>query len=819
MKTNFLPRKPRKYIGQYQPRLVDGLKKAAGRAIYLDDVCQASRFPGMLVAKALTSPYAHARIKRIDTTKTLAVPGVLDVLTCFDPEVQAFKPTTHAWAGVGSTVSYDRWTNLRFNDQRVLSDTFYYAGEKAGAVVAAESEQIAEEALHLLEIEWEILPFYLDTQSSLKPGAIALHPEINPSGNMLPDDSRKPGEKIDLDEELDALREFVSKGNIERGFAQSDVIVEWTSAHHNADHACLDSMGCMIYWDGEQVVIYTNSYEADHTRMMVANMLDMPLHNVRVICHYLGGSFGRWNTGDQSFFLFTALLARRTGRPVKYKHSRREDFHDTRVQITWSGKLGARQDGSIQAAYFYGLSDVGGHVNHASGVVKYVPFEISERQFAHIPNLKMVGELAYTNRIPGGMVRSTGNIQFNQMFAQLVDQLAEKLGRDPLELAIQNFGQEWCPQPNESLAAVLRAGAERIGWAQRHQAGAGALVDGCRKRGIGFSFHQCWHAEWEESPRGEVQVGLKLNPDMTVLLLAPTVEAGAGSNNVAVFGAAEALGFLSVRPQDIRWVDRVDTDASLKDTVQTDSAVALLLAEWIWSAAAELKQKILQIATRHFKVTADEIDIAEGQVFLKADHQKSVSVRDLLWNLSDCVPEVPVTVLYSRRANTKVTGVPYQATFVEVEVDLETGEVRVVKMVVVNDAGTVLYPTGAEAQQIGGQAIALGETLSEEIVYDRRTGRALNLNFIDYKVPGMLEMPEIEPVLLEVWRGAGEYGAAGLGEGTLTNTPGAILNAIYNAIGVRMNRIPVRPQDILNTLYKQVKSDESLSAQEQPIAG
>lgn len=800
MKPTFIPRKPRKNIGQYQPRLVDGLKKSSGRAVYLDDICQASRFPGMLVARALTSPYAHARIKKIDTSKALGHPGVYDVLTCLDPEVRAFKPTTHAWAGVGATESYERWANLRYYDQQVLGDTFYYAGEKAGAVVAAESEQAAEEGLRLLDIEWEILPFYLDPQSSLQPDARPIHPEINPLGNRLPDDSRKPGDPFELDETVCALREFINKGDVDRGFAESDVVVEWTSAHHNADHACLDTMGCMAYWDGDQVVIYTNSYQADQTRMMVANMLSIPINRVRVICHYLGGSFGRWNTGDQSFFLFTALLARRTGRPVKYKHTRREDFHDTRVQITWSGKLGAKKDGSIQAAYFYGLSDVGGHVNHASGILKYVPLEISERQLAHIPNLKMMGDMAYTNRIPGGMVRSTGNIQFNQMFAPLVDRLAEKLGRDPLDLAVQNFGQEWCPQPNASLKAVLDAGAERIGWENRHHPGAGSLIDGCKKRGIGFSFNQCWHAEWEESPRGEVQVGIKLNPDMSVLLLAPTVESGAGSNNVAVIAAAEALSFLGVQPKDIRWIDWVDTDVSLKDAVQTDSAVSLLLAEWIWDAAAELKQKIMQIASRYFQIPAEEIEIRDGQVFPNLQPQRCVGVGDLLWRLSDYVPEVPVIVLYSRRANTKITGVPYQATFAEVQVDLETGEVKVERMVVVNDAGTVLYPTGAEGQQIGGQVIALGETLSEEIIYDRRTGRPMNLNFIDYKVPTIVDMPEIEPVLLEVWQGVGEYGAVGLGEGTLTATPGAVLNAIYNAIGVRFDHIPVRPQDILAAL-------------------
>ncbi len=810
MKTTFSPRKPRKIIGKYQPRLVDGLKKASGRAAYLDDVCQKSRFPGMLFAKALTSPYAHARIKTIDIARALAHPGVYDILTCFDPEIRALKPTTHAWAGVGSSVPYDRWTNLRLNDQLVLSNTFYYASEKAGAVVAAETEQAAEEALQLLNIEWEILPFYLDPQSASQPGAVPLHPEINPVGNLLPSDSRKPGEKIDLDEELSALREFINKGDVDRGFSESDVVVEWTSAHHNADHACLDTMGCMAYWDLDQLVIYTNSYQADHTRMMVANMLELPINRVRVICHYLGGSFGRWNTGDQSFFLFTALLAKRTGRPVKYKHSRREDFHDTRIQITWSGKLGAKKDGSIQAGYFYGLSNVGGHVNHASGVVKYVPFEISERQLAHIPNLKMAGDLVYTNRIPGGMVRSTGNIQFNQMFAQLVDQLAIKLGRDPLELAIQNFGQEWYPQPNESLAAVLKAGAEHIGWENRHPAGQGPLVDGYKKRGIGYSFHQCWHAEWEEQPRGEVQVGLKLNPDMSVLLLAPTVEAGAGSNNVAVMAAAESLTFLGISPEEIRWVDRIDTDSSLKDTVQTDSAVSLLLAEWTWDAAAELREKIRQIAARYFNTPAEEIGVENGRVYRKADLYGAITIHDLLWKFSGAVPEVPLTILYSRRANTQATGVPYQATFVELEVDIETGMVQVLKMVVVNDCGTVLFPTGAEGQQIGGQAIALGETLSEELIYDQHTGRPMNLNFIDYKIPGMLDMPEIEPVLLEVWQGAGQYGAAGLGEGTLTCTPGAVLNAIYNAIGIRFDHIPVRPQDILTAIKNQEKSHESL---------
>jgi xanthine dehydrogenase molybdenum-binding subunit len=240
----------------------------------------------------------------------------------------------------------------------------------------------------------------------------------------------------------------------------------------------------------------------------------------------------------------------------------------------------------------------------------------------------------------------------------------------------------------------------------------------------------------------------------------------------------------------------------LKDTVQTDSAVGLLLAELMVDVSLKVKGRVLDLASRHFRLEAKKLDVKEGRVFVREDPQVSLSVKDLLWRHVDYVPFVPIEVIVSRGADPRVTGVPYQATFAEVEVDIETGEVKVLRMIVVNDAGTVLNASGAEAQQLGGQTIALGETLSEEIIYDRQTGVPLNLNFIDYKVPTMADMPDIEPVLLEVWKGAGEYGASGLGEGTLTNTPAAVLNAVYNAVGVRIDHIPVRPADILFALEK-----------------
>jgi putative selenate reductase molybdopterin-binding subunit len=254
MTQSFTPRKSRKYIGKYQPRRADGMKKARGQAEYLDDICLPSRFPGMLYAKVLTSPIPHGRIRKIDASKALALPGVHTVLTCFDPEIRKLKPTTHSWASVGSTEPYNRWASLRFYDQRVLGDTFHFYGEKNGAVVAAETEEIAERALRLLEIEWEELPFYLSPKESLQPGAHPIHPEINPAGNRLPAEVPKSGEQTCAGEDLYSKDAFFEKGNVEDGFARSDVVVEWTSSHHNADHACLDTMGCMVEWKDGQLV-------------------------------------------------------------------------------------------------------------------------------------------------------------------------------------------------------------------------------------------------------------------------------------------------------------------------------------------------------------------------------------------------------------------------------------------------------------------------------------------------------------------------------------------------------------------------------------
>jgi xanthine dehydrogenase molybdenum-binding subunit len=784
MSQKFSQRVPRKFLGGYRPK-IDGAEKASGKAQYADDMTIKLRFPNLLYAKVMHSPYPHARIKSFDLSKAEALPGVAGILTYKDPEVASLKLTNAGWTDAVDTVPWDRMM-FQFRDRRVLGEYASWVGDDVGFAVAAESEEIADEALRLIDVEWEVLPFVLDPIEAMKKDAPLVHQDLLTS-NVLPPDPTG-GEDV-----------FVVKGDVEADFASADVVIEAKSVHHNATQGSMDPWCCLVEWKSDQLTVWSNSYAADQLRMHISQMLDLPLHRVRAIASYIGGQFGRCDTGDQPFFLFTALLSKKTGRPVKFKHTRHESFHDSRQPAIYTCKAGAKNDGTITSMSFNSIGNAGAYADHTMFALKYVPKELTEMVLAHIPNLRMEAYGVYTNGLPGCMMRGVGNSQFNLILGHVVDMLAERLGMDPIDVCLKNFGHEWETIPSKSLDAVLHAGAERIGWKEkRHLPGKGEIYEGVKKRGVGFSFHPSWHAEWQEKRRGQVQVSITLNPDCTVLLNAPTIEIGGGSNTCNVLGCAEALGFLGIGTEDIHWTSIVDTNNGLKDCVQTDSAVSFLQSEVMVHSAKELKQRLLEIAARHLDLRPDEVDIVAGRILAPSLPTLDLTVKQLL-HKGDMAP---ITVNKSKPPEDKLTGVPFFANFAEVEVDTSTGKVTVRKLVVVNDCGTVMYASGAEAQQIGGQCQGIGEALTEEIIYDKATGVPLNFNWVDYTMPTMADMPDIDPVLLEVWKGAGEYGACGIGEGTLTCTPRAILNAIYNAIGVRVNEIPIKPEKILKALGK-----------------
>ena len=784
MSAPFEPREPRRYVGTYRPR-IDALEKASGRAEYLDDVALGVKLPGMLHAKVLRSPYAHARILHMDTSRAEALPGVHCVLRYDDPEVLALRPTSNAWTSM-NTVAYDQMYYPSLRDRRVLSDHVTWAGDEAGVVVAAETEEIAAEALRLIAVDWEELPFALRPGDALAEDAPVIHPEVNAAGNLFP---------VAEDTQDDVFHEH---GDVEAGFAAADVVVEVAARHHRADHGCLDTRGCLVRWQGGKLTCWTNLYQADQTRMHIAEMLGLPLNKVRVICPYAGGSFGRGNVGDQIFFIFTAILARRTGRPVRFKHTRREDFHDTRNALDYLMRVGATRDGRMTAMTAHSLGDSGAYAEHTHAAVKLVlEFDALEVLLPRIPAVRLTGHSVYTNSIPGGCMRGIGNIQFNMAMGLAVDELAERLDMDPVDVAVRNFSHEWEETPNASLSAVLAAGAGRIGWERRQAPGAGLPGPDGRLRGLGFSFHHAWHASWQEEPRGRVQVGITLNPDGSVVLDAPQVETGTGSNTCAVLACAEAMACFGVTADDVEWIPGSDTETGLKDMVQTDSSVAYLHAEVMGLAVADIRAQLRKMAAASLEADEGDVDFRDGMVLVDGA-ESGATVRDVLR-----APDMlPLSAVATEMPPLQKTGAPYLASFVEVAVDPGTGKVDVERIVIVHDAGTVMYPPGAEAQQIGAQVQSVGEALYEEIVYDEATGRPLSFDWVGYTMPTMLDMPQVEPVLLEVWKGAGEYGACGIGESAITCTPRAILNAVYNATGVRINEIPAKPEKVLEALAR-----------------
>jgi CO/xanthine dehydrogenase Mo-binding subunit len=784
MSEGYTQRVPRKFLGKYRPK-IDGAEKASGKAKYADDLTTKSRFPDMLYARVYHSPYPHARIKAFDLSKAQALPGVAAIMTYKDPEFASLKLTNAGWTDCVDTVPWDRMM-FQFRDRRVLGEYAAWVGDEMGFAVAAESEEIAEEALALIDIDWEVLPFVLDPIAAMEPDAPLVHQDLFTT-NILPPDPTGGGDI------------FEEKGDVDADFATAEVVVEGQSTHHNATQGSMDNWCCLVDWKSDQLTVWSNTYAADQLRMHIHEMLGLPLHKIRAVASYVGGQFGRGDTGDQPFFLFTALLAQRTGRPVKFRHNRRECFINSRQPAIYTCKAGAKKDGTITSMYFKSIGNVGAYADLSMFALKYVPKELAEMVLAHIPNLRMESYGVYTNGLPGCMMRGVGNSQFNLIFGHMIDLLSEKLGMDPLDLCVKNFAHEWESLPSKSLDAVLQEGARRIGWKEnRHLPGKGPTFEGVKKRGVGFSCHPSWHAEWQEKRRGQVQVAMTLNPDCTVLLNAASIEVGGGSNTCNVLGCAEALGFLGIGVEDIHWTSVVDTNDGLKDCVQTDSAVSFLQSEVMMHSARDIKERLREIAARHLKVAPGQIDFVDGRILSPALPDLKMTVKELLQK-GDMAP---ITVNKSMAPDTTLTGIPFFANFAEVEVDTSTGKVDVLRLVVVNDCGTVMYASGAEAQQIGGQCMGMGEALTEEIIYDRATGIPLNFNWIDYTIPTMADMPDIDPVLLEVWRGVGEYGACGIGEGTVTCTPRAVLNAIYNAIGFRVNDIPVKPEKILKALGK-----------------
>lgn len=756
-------------------RKVDGIELVTGGPAFTDDV----RIPGMLYGKIVPSPHAHARIKRIDTRKALALPGVHAVLTYKDvPRVP------HTTAG-------QSWPEPSPYDTYLLDSKVRFVGDRVAAV-AAESRAIAEEALRRLAVEYEILPAVLDMEHAMDSGAPVIHNEADSKG--IYDAKRNIAGYI--------LKEI---GNVEEGFREADFIFEREYRTHRVQHCSIEPH-VTISWLGEdsRLVIRSSTQVPYHTRRQVAMVLQLPIQRVHVINPRIGGGFG----GKQEMLLedICGALTLATRRPVKMEYSREEEFYMARSrhpQIL-RVKMGVKRDGTIVANQMTVLATTGAYGSHASTVQGNTGSKVLPLYRA--PHMRFECHIVYTNTPVAGAFRGYGCPQ--GFFAQesLVDEIAHELGMDPIELRKKNIirvgdtdhlsaqlgeGKKGLPRYIRScgLPECLDRGAAAMDWEGKRKAAPDPRSHIRRGVGMACSMQGSGIAgiDWASA-------FLKMNEDGSFILLVGASDVGGGADTVLAQIAAETLG-VSLDKIIIR---SGDTDFTPFDVGAYASSTTIISGGAVKKAAEKVREQILGVASKMLDVPVDNLTCRENQVVTKCECTKSATMAEVA--LQAMYREKMQIMDGASHFNTD-SPPPFCAQFAEVEVDTETGQIRVVHLVTAVDLGVAINPMQAEGQVEGAVAQSLGYALSEEMLLDG-SGRMINPSFLDYKMFTAKDMPKLTTILVQTEEPLGPYGAKSVAEVPINAPAPAVANAIYHAIGVRFRKLPIRPEDVLRALRK-----------------
>lgn len=734
------PGKKLKIVGKSVSR-VDGYDKVSGTGQYTFDVT----LPNMAYAKILRCPHPHARIKSIDVTKALAHPGVLAAITHKNtPKIPWYS---------NSSLLFD--PHLR------------YLGDEV-ACLAAESEEIAAEALKLIEIEFDVLPFVVDTEEAMKPGA----PKLYEKGNIRDD---KP---------------FVyERGDAEKGFKEADILVEDTYKTQIAVHNPTEVHCSAANWDGDRLTVWDSTQATYNVRDGLARSLQIPASKVRVITKYMGGGFGS-KLAPGKYTVMAALLARKIGRPVKIALDRKEMnlTVGNRPNSVQKLKAGAKKDGTLTALSHYAHGTVG---SHPYGAGCSWPL----RTVYKCDNVSVKEYSVYTNAGPARPMRAPGHVQGTFAMDSLIDDLAEKIGMDPLEFRLKNYAEKdqvyIIPYTTKRLREAYKKGARAIGWQRRNQpAGSGSGI-GPLKRGIGMATQIWWGGGTPPA-----YATIRLNRDGSAHVTAGTQDIGTGTYTFIAQVAAEVL---EIPLEKIR-VTIGDTGLCPYCPVSGGSLTAPSVSPAVHDAAEQIKARLISGGAAILELPQDQLVYQEGVIKDKNDQSKKITITEILGKLK----EQELIASGARNANPKGYMInTFGAQFAEVEVDIETGEVRVIKVVAANDIGRLLNWKTAENQFHGGIIQGISFALMEQRIIDQATGKILTTNMHDYKMPTVKDMPEIEAyVVSDADTLISSVGAKGLGEPAHIPTAGAIANAVYNAIGVRVKSLPITPDKVLTALQK-----------------
>jgi len=756
-------------VGRPEIRL-DGTDKVTGKAVYTVDV----ELSGLTHGKILRSPYAHARIKRIDGRKAEALPGVYAVITRDDQR------------GLGMF-------GAAYKDQTIVAiDKVRYVGDPVAAVAAVD-EATAEEALNLIDVEYDELPAVTSIEEALAPDAPLVHDSSFSGGEMMGQHYEAPKEFAGSNL---CYRFSYAKGDVETGFKKADHIFEDTFRFPRVQHFSMEPHATVAHVDGNHITLWAGTQEPFTLREHLSEIFHLPLNKIRIIVPYLGGAYGG-KLAVKTEPLAVAL-SWKAKRPVRLAHSIEESFktvtrHPARVQIktgvTKDGKLVARQCLIYMETGAY--ADAGPRVTQKAGYRCFGPYRI--------PHVKTDAYTVYTNTVPAGAYRGFGTLQVTWAYESQMDIIAEKLAMDPLEFRLKNLlkkGELYTPGDTpvdcDLKEGLLRA-AKEIGWNKKdNKPNRGKGLACCMKDGGGTY--------------KVASAAVKMNSDGSIILLTGTVEIGQGARTALSQIVAEELAV----PLNRITVAELDTDVTPYDVNTNASSSTVVMGLSVQRAAQDLKRQLLRHGARVLKAIPDRLRLKHGRI--EGNKGQGISFESLMHKIfSSKAGEIVGRGAY-QDVKSKKAALGSPTTFweiswggAEVEVDRDTGEITLIKYVSLADVGQAIHPVLCEGQDEGGVMNALGHSLLEEMVY--RDGQLLNPNLVDYRVPTFSDLPMgFETILVENHNGPGPFGAKGTGEGGLLPVAPAIGNALYKATGVRLYQLPLTPERVWQALQAKKRS-------------
>ncbi len=753
------PGEPRFRVIGTRPVRHDGIDKVTGRAQYGADI----HLAGMLHGKVLRSPHAHARIVRIDTSRAAALPGVKAVVTGADmPEIAP-----------GYERSGEMFVNYKDLSDNVLAKTKVLYDGHAVAAVAATSPHVAEQALALIDVEYEPLSPVLDLHAATAPGAPILHPELRTRGVEAAD---RPTNVASV------LR--VERGDLAAGFAAAEVRVAHEVTTSTVHQGYIEPHNAVAKVDPDgQATVWCSTQGAFDVREMCARLLAMPLSQIRVVPAEIGGGFG----GKTTIYLepIAILLARKAGRPVKLVMTRAEVLRATgptsgsRIRV----ELGATREGRITAADCWLGYEAGAFPGSPVG-----PAAMSCLAPYDLQALRIEGHDVVVNRPKVSAYRAPGATNAAFAVETAIDQLAVELGMDPIELRLRNAAREGTAQPMgpkfKRIGFVELLEAAR---AHPHWTAPLGEATGSRRRGRGFACGFWFNAGMQSSAT------IAINGDGTASVVTGSPDIG-GTRTACAMIAAEGLGIPveRVRPSV------ADTDAIGHTDVTGGSRVAMATGLAVHRATEDAVRQLCERAARIWRIDPEQVRFVDGAAVTEQDGGKRLTVREIAAQLARTGgPIVGRATVNAQSA----AGPAFAALIVDVEVDVETGKVDILRATVFQDAGRAIHPAYVEGQMQGGTVQGIGWALNEEYVYDER-GRLMNASLLDYRMPVANDLPMIDAVIIEVPNPAHPLGVRGVGEVSIVPPPAAIANAIYRATGVRLNELPMSPPRVRAALAR-----------------